>query len=242
MFERIKKLFTATDAPSSTPATVAAEVLRLKGWAKEQGLDLKLEDAAPGKRHAALYSLQGLVEAKTWRMEGGPPLRDFVHGGELRFRSELGILSSVSVVVMNRTLKNALEKRAFKLYTDSLQTTLDPKLPEEMRWLAIYPEEGWAGLPDAFWDRYAVLANRREHAQAWITPELAEYLVGWPVTGPGPDTPITMALLHARCYLRMEYRHRDTPTLVHAVRLFEKACQMALNHAAQSHSGFSESD
>ena len=140
MFERIKKLFTATDAPSSTPATVAAEVLRLKGWAKEQGLDLKLEDAAPGKRHAALYSLQGLVEAKTWRMEGGPPLRDFVHGGELRFRSELGILSSVSVVVMNRTLKNALEKRAFKLYTDSLQTTLDPKLPEEMRWLAMFPK------------------------------------------------------------------------------------------------------
>lgn len=243
MFDRIKKLFSGAEAPPSEQAQLLQDAQRLKLWVHEQGLDLRLTDPQPGnKRHDALYSLHGEVEGKAWRMEGGAPLRDFVHGGELRFRSELGILSAVSVVVMNRSLKNALEKRAFQIYTDSLQTTLDPKLPEEMRWLAIYPEEGWPGLPDRFWDRYAVLASRREHAQAWVTPELADVLLNWPVTGPGSDTPITLALLHARCYLRMEYRHKDSPTLVYAVELFRRACESALTHAAQSHSGGLESD
>jgi hypothetical protein len=38
---------------------------------------------------------------------------------------------------MNRPLKEALEKRACEKYTDTLQTTADPSLPEEMRWLAM---------------------------------------------------------------------------------------------------------
>ena len=56
----------------------------------------------------------------------------------------------VAVLTINRPLKEALEKRAYKMYTDTLQTTEDPGLPEEMRWLAIYDEAGWGTLPPEF--------------------------------------------------------------------------------------------
>ena len=44
---------------------------------------------------------------------------------------------------MNRPLKESLEKQAYQIYTDQLQTSVDPNLPEEMRWLAMYDEVGW---------------------------------------------------------------------------------------------------
>ena len=68
------------------------------------------------------------------------------------------------VLVMNRPLKEALEKKAYQMFTDQLQTSVDPSLPEEMRWLAMFDEVGWDGLPSEFWTRYAVLTDRREHA------------------------------------------------------------------------------
>ena len=144
------------------------------------------------------------------------------------------MLDTVSAVVMSRPLKMQLEKRAFQLYTDSLQTTLDPKLPEEMRWLAIYQEAGWAGLPDAFWDRYAVLAGQREHAQSWLTPLLVESLLQWPLGGPTADVPFTLMLLRGKCYLRMQFADKDTMTLKHAAKIFRLACQSALETVAQN--------
>ena len=78
---------------------------------------------------------------------------------------------------MSRPLKEMLEKRAYGIYTDTVQTTAAPSLTEEMRWLALYPEVGWNGLPNAFWDRYAVLADRRNHAMDWVDLALAGLLL-----------------------------------------------------------------
>ena len=86
----------------------------------------------------------------------------------------------MAVLIPNRPLKEALEKRAHEMYTDTLQTTEDPGLPEEMRWLAIYDEAGWGSLPPEFWVRYAVLAEKREQALAWLDPHLAGLLMNWP--------------------------------------------------------------
>ena len=47
------------------------------------------------------------------------------------------------MLVLKRPLKDTLERRTYKVFTDSLQTTADPSLAEEMRWLAMYPEAGW---------------------------------------------------------------------------------------------------
>ena len=115
------------------------------------------------------------------------------------------------------------------MYTDTLQTTADPSLPEEMRWLAMYPEVGWDGLPPAFWARYAVLADRREHALAWLDSSLADLLMSWPEPAPNDQVPFMLMLLRGKAYLRMQYTPADMPTLEHATLVFTSACESAVS-------------
>ena len=236
MFQRFKKLFSSSSIEDNSRNF--EETAKLEAWAEAQGYVVNYpEHAGARKGEAVSFFIDAQTDGKPWRMECGTPSRDFIRGEELRFRADLGVLDSVSAVVMNRPLKVALEKRAYQLYTDSLQTTLDPKLPEEMRWLAIYQEAGWPGSPDALWDRYAVLAGQREHAQSWLTPNLVEALLQWPLGGPTADVPFTLLLLRGKCYLRMQLVDRDSMVLKHATKIFRIACQSALDNVAQSHQG-----
>lgn len=173
------------------------------------------------------YQLDGKIADKTWRMEQGKPSRDFIKNSELRARAELGLRDGVAVMVMNRQLKNDLDKRAFALYTDSLQTIADPNLPEEMRWLSIYDEVGWESLGEAFLNHYAILAENRETAMAWISPELASLLMAWPEHNPA--TPKILMILRGKAYLRMQCSEGDLPTMEHATRVFTTACELALS-------------
>jgi hypothetical protein len=122
--------------------------------------------------------------------------------------------------------------RGEELYTDSLQTTADPNLPEEMRWLAMYDEVGWESLPLAFWDRYSVLTDEREHAIGWIDPVLAELMMKWPEPGPSAEVPFMLMLLRGKAYLRMEYTPADMATLQHAATIFTMCCESAMNGLA----------
>ncbi|MBP7780048.1 MAG: hypothetical protein KA045_00750 [Burkholderiaceae bacterium] len=236
MFQRFKKLFSSSVAEAESRNHEEAE--QLKSWAEAQGYELQLRlRPGPGKIPVLGFSIDSQTEGKPWRLECGAPTRDFIKGEELLFRGELGVLDSVSVVVMSRPLKMQLEKRAYQIYTDSLQTTLDPKLPEEMRWIAMYQEAGWAGLPDAFWDRYAVMSGQREHAQSWLTPALVECLLQWPLGGPTAEIPFTLMMLRGKCYLRMQHSDRDAMTVKHATKIFKVACQSALENVAQNLQG-----
>jgi hypothetical protein len=170
MFERIKKAFSrsGTEEARETvgpPSQMAAGAI--SEWASTRGFGFSTTASS------GTLGLEGKVRGKRWRMELGRPTRSFILGEELRGRAELGIEEDAAVLVLNRTLKEALEKKAFEMYTDPVQTIADRNLPEEMRWLAMYDEVGWDGLPAAFWTRYAVLADRRENAVAWIDPGLA---------------------------------------------------------------------
>lgn len=171
--------------------------------------------------------MDGKVGDKPWRMEQGKPSRDFIKNSELRARAELGIRDGVAVMVMNRQLKNDLDKRAFALYTDTLQTIADPNLPEEMRWLSIYEEVGWESLGEAFLNNYAILAEDRETAMAWINPELVNLLMAWP--DHNPATPKILMVLRGKAYLRMQYTEGDISTMEHATAVFTTACELALS-------------
>src|SRR5690606_7296305 len=146
--------------------------------------------------------------------------RDYIAGEELRSRAELGLSEDVGAMVINRPLKDALERRAYSMITDTLQTTADPRLPEEMRWLAMYDEIGWEGVPDAFWARYAVLADSREHALAWVDSNLIELLLSWPEPAPTAQVPFMVVLLRGKCYLRMQYLPAEMSTVEHAASIF----------------------
>ncbi len=219
MFDRLKKVFTQTDKALDTPQMADA----VSQWAGTQGF------AYTGQGDGSAFALTGMIGNKPWKLERGRSSRDYIRGEELRARAELKVNDDAAVLIMNRPLKEALEKRAYEMYTDTLQTTADPSLPEEMRWLAMYPEVGWDGLPPAFWARYAVLADRREHALAWLDSSLADLLMSWPEPAPNDQVPFMLMLLRGKAYLRMQYTPADMPTLEHAALIFTSACESAVS-------------
>jgi hypothetical protein len=230
MFESLKNALgfgsNPKDSKATKPSSLSASTLspssKVSEWATMQGLGFsQRSDGRTG------YQMDGKIGGKPWRMEQGKPSRDFIKNSELRARAELGIRDGVAVMVMNRQLKNELDKRAFALYTDSLQTIADPNLPEEMRWLSIYEEVGWESLGEAFLNNYAILAEERETAMAWISPELVNLLMSWP--DHNPATPKILMILRGKVYLRMQYTEGDIPTMEHATTVFTSACELALS-------------
>ena len=217
MFERLKKVFAPGAAPLEVQRTDA-----VSEWAGIQGFSY----TGPEKEQGLVIS--GKIRGKPWKLESGVASRDYIRGEELRARAELDMDGDMSVLIMSRPLKETLEKRAYAIYTDTLQTTADPSLPEEMRWLAMYQESGWSGLVPDFWKRYSVLADQRDHALAWIDSNLAELLLHWPQPGVDAQTPFILMLLRGKAYLRMQYSPGDIATLQHAAVIFTSACEAAL--------------
>lgn len=215
MFERLKKVFAPLDVGSDRPDT-ADDVSK---WAGTKGF------AFTGPSEGTGFVLSGKIDNKPWKLERGKSTRDYIRGEELRARAELQLNDDVAVLIMNRPLKEVLEKRAYEIFTDTLQTTVDPSLPEEMRWLAMYPEAGWHALPPAFWKRYSVLAEKREQAMVWISPHLAELLMNWPEPATNAQVPFVLMILRGKAYLRMQYTPADMPTLEHALKIFAYACE-----------------
>ncbi len=225
MFDRIKKAFVreAREPGPAVPAAPAAPQLApVSEWAATQGFTFSAQGSGQS------YSIQGSVAGKPWRMEVGKPSRKYIQGEELRARAELGINQDVSLMVINRPLKESLEKEAYSMFTDSLRTTADPNLPEEMRWLAMYDEVGWESMPRVFWARYAVLTDQRDHALAWLDPTLAQLMLGWPAPAPDAQVPFMLLLMRGKAYLRMEHRGGDMTTLQHAAQVFTSACESAV--------------
>jgi hypothetical protein len=218
MFERLKKISVRAKSTAqnfSQPDAMAV-------WAGSQGLSWAATKEGRG------FSLTGTVDSKPWRLDSGQSSRDYISGDELRARAELKLNGAASVVIMSRPLKEMLEKRAYGIYTDTLQTTADPSLTEEMRWLALYPEIGWNQLPKAFWDRYAVLADHRSRAMEWIDLSLAGLLSSWPEPAAQAQLPFMLMLLRGKVYLRMQTTSGDLPMLQHATLIFQNACKLAL--------------
>lgn len=224
MFDRIKKAFAK---PAPEPAARSSPVSRFEGpvseWAATQGLVFSADPSG------SAVALEGRVQGKHWRLERGAPTRDYIRGEELRARAQLGLHEDVSVLVMNRPLKDMLEKRAYQCYTDDLQTSLGGNLPQEVRWLAMFEEFGWADLPEPFLDRYSVHSERRETAQRWVAPALAQLLLEWPEPAPQAEVPFMLLLLQGKAYLRMQYTPADLQTLQHAALVFTRACESALS-------------
>ena len=225
MFDRLRKAFSRESRPAAEKrdASGASTLAPVSQWATSQGLAF----ATPP--HGGGFLLEGQVAGKPLRLEVGRTSRKYIQGEELRGRAELGIDPDVLVVLMNRPLKESLEKQAYALYTDTLQTSVDPNLPEEMRLLAMHEEVGWDTMPRIFWSRYAIVADDRDHAQAWVDPGLARQLLEWPAPAPQLELPFMLLLLRGKAYLRMQHGPLlHMPTLQHAAGLFMTACEKAV--------------
>jgi hypothetical protein len=225
MFDRLKKSL-SKDAPPPVLTGTPRVHDEMVAWGLAQGLN----DAAP--KDGKGFAMTGTTSSRPWTLECGRSSRDYIRGDELRAKADLKVNDDAVVLIMNRPLKNALETRAYEMYTDTLQTTADPSLPEEMRWLAMYPEADWPSMPRPFWNRYVALSDQLEHAVAWIDEDLMGQLVSWPTPAPDDQVPFILMLLRGKAYLRMQYTPGDLVTLAHAARIFTKACSSAVSGLA----------
>lgn len=223
MFERLKKVFNTTDKLEAGLSALPAEPQdAASDWAKARGFSHSGFGGGRG------FRVEGEVGSKPWKLERGRSSRDYIRGDELRARAELKVNDDAAVLIMNRALKEELEIKTYEMYTDTLQTTADPSLPEELRWLAMYAEVGWDSVSSAFWKRYSVLADQKAYAQAWLSPSLADLLMSWPEPSPSAQMPFMLMLLRGKSYLRMQYTPADIPTLDHATKIFTGSCESAL--------------
>jgi hypothetical protein len=239
MFDGLKKLFSTEPEHASLPPPVGSmtrdDRRQVADWALAAGYGYTEPPLSKPSLHLAHspspeqgFSLEGKVLDKAWRVECRPSSRDFIHTRELRGRCDVDIPDSVAVVLMNRALHTLLEKQAYALYTDSVQTVVDPQLGEEMRWLAAYASTSWHDAPNRFFDRYAVLAAKHAHAQAWLSASVAKDILNAPPAA-AAQVPFMLMLLRGRCYLRMQYSPADVATLQYGVGIFVTACASALS-------------
>lgn len=221
MFDRFKTFGAGSDRGQGQ-ANDAAVADAASMWATEQGFTYS------GPAKGAGFCLSGSTGGMPWKLERSLASRDFIAGDELRGRAELMVLKGAAVIVMNRPLKKTLEKRVYKIYTDPVRTMAEPSLSEEMRWLALYPEYVWKGLPDAFWRRYAVLAGNDSDAAAWISESLVQLLMLRGASDPNAEVPFMLMLLRGKVYLRMQYTPADLQNLQQASAIFVGACESAI--------------
>lgn len=231
MFDRLRKALrreqpAASELPSvsstaSAPLAVPGQTA-LSDWAQSHGL--KFATSRDGSTIAA----QGDVDGRPWRLEIGRTSRKYIRGHELRARADLGIDPDVLLLLLNRPLKEALERQAYALFTDDLRTQADPNLPEEMRLVAMHQETGWPELPGKFWDCWSLVADDPSHGPRWLDARLAGQLLG---DGQADRTqvPFLLLLLRGKAYLRTEFPGDDDPqALQRAAGLFQSACSSAL--------------
>ena len=223
MFDRLRKVFSAPGAPAGGPVT-NKEVAR---WAAAQQIAI-VPHATEGH-----FDLGGDVGGQAWRLESGTPTREYVRGLELRGRADVGADPDAAVMVLNRCLLEALEGRAYSAITDTLQTSVDASLPEEVRWLAMYEEMAWPGLPASFRQHFAVVAERIEVAQRWVhapvVSQLLNFLEG-ERSAVRAQTPLLLMLAHGRVFLRMERAERSLDEIAHATQMLLMAAQAAMQN------------
>ena len=220
MFERLKNALTRLQWSPTRSAP-------LTQWAGEQGLDFT-------PLRGGAYAMSGRWRDQPVRIECTTPSKPFIKGMELMARADLGLAAPGSVVLMNRSLKHLLERQATELYsqyTDALQTTAQT-LPEEVRWLAMYRDAGWAGPDRRFWARYAVLTDAPDTARQWIDADGEgdglRRLMDWPSDAVSADTPLMLMLMRGKAYMRLQIdQTRDTATAVHALDLFRLFSEQA---------------
>lgn len=221
MFERLRKAL----SPSSAARSVTnKEVAR---WAASQQLAI-VPHATEGH-----FDLGGDVGGHPWRLECGAPTRDYVRGLELRGRADVCADPDAAVMVINRSLHEALEGSAYNAITDTLQTTVSATLPEEMRWLAMYEEMSWPGLPASFRQHFAVVAERIEMAQRWVHAPVVSQLLNFLEGEHGAaraQSPLVLMLVRGKVYLRMEHTQRSLPEIAHATQMLLMAAQAALQN------------
>lgn len=193
-------------------------------WANQHAL------TCAGPTANAQFTVSGAINGHPWKIERRAGSRQFIKGDELMARAVLDLPIDPVVIVMNKALKDVLEKQAYLIYTHQVRTLAEPSLTEEMRWLALYPEYLHPQLPKSFHQVCSVLAGSETDAAKWMSHDLAELV--WRSVAVDPELPFILMLLRGKVYLQRQLKVSaepgDVSALPESVKIFRTASESAL--------------
>lgn len=203
---------------SSQP--VPADVRGLSNWAQQHNQVFKtVRDERGGV-------VECEVDDRKWRIEWGEPQRRYIATSELRLREELGLSPDFQLLVISRKLAEKLEADVFERFTEAMQTQIDNNMPEEMRWLAMFPKVNLSAHK-TLRAKLLLLSSAAPAAEAWLQGEVAQALETALGGFLSNDPSFVLMALRGRMYLRLEAETLDEPLLDAANTLFEVAGRRA---------------
>lgn len=214
MLDALKRLISGKPPEPEWPEVAA--------WAKGRQLSFKrVRDGGGG------FVLDGTFDGKPWRLEWGPPQRQYIEGHEMRLRMDLGLSSNLQMLALTQPLFETLEGNAFESFTESTQTVIDGSTPEEMRWLVMYPKavvNGSKGLRS----RFHFTGGSPAETISWVEGPLGQALESASNGLLLRQPPFVLMTLRGRVYLRMQLPEPDVIAIGTAVTLFQTAVTQAL--------------
>jgi hypothetical protein len=183
------------------------------------------------------FVIDGRLGATPWRLEWGPSQRPYVQGHELRLRAELGLVSDLQLVLMNRELQESLEKAIFDRYVEGVQTRIDTQTPPEMRWLVMLPKLSGAEM-GPLRERYVALSTSKRWLVQWLEGPLTQALAALRTDA---TVPLVLMIGRGRLMLRTALTEPEALPLQAWLRLFETAMREARRVANDSPESLSPS-
>ena len=222
MLEFLKRFFSR--------APVARDLADVSEWAQRRGYGFKRVKGDEG------FVIDGVFDAKPWRMEWGPSQRGYIVGHELRLRMENALGSDVQMLLLSRTLMDVLERQTFEEFTDNVQTQISSKTPEEVRWLVMFQKLSFATLK-SLRSRFGGVASDPALGLVWLEGPLANALERAANGLLADDPPFVLMTLRGRSYLRLQLEAPEPNALSAAVALFEVAVTQAMRISGPDHAG-----
>jgi hypothetical protein len=185
-------------------------------WAQAQGHVFKRTRDGEG------FVIDAPARDAPWRLEWGPSQRDYILGGELRLRGDLGVDTDLQMLIITRLLMEALERQVFEEFTEGLQTRIDGATPEEMRWLVLFPKKQVAELKPLR-EHFGGVGNVAEALSQWLDGPLGEALGAAARDWLQPDDRLVLIVQRGRLTLRHALAEPTIPRIEAAAALFDVA-------------------
>jgi hypothetical protein len=221
MLEGLKRWISGTAPPLAHASLAGGQ--EVAAWAVQHQGDCRVvKDEG--------FVVDGRSGAIEWRMEWGPPQRNYIVGKELRLRAELGLPGDLQALVLNRPLAQSLEQALFDQYVEGVQTRIDSETPPEMRWLVMFPKLPAADM-HGLHDRFVAAASARAWVAAWLRGPLAQALQDH---APATEVPLVLTISRGRLSLRAPMAQPEAGELDSWLALFDVAAQQARRVADES--------
>ena len=217
MLDQVKKWFLLDEEVSDIQA--------LSDWSRQQGWGFRRLRIGEG------FTVDANSSGNRWSMEWGPSERSYIVGNELRLRIDLGLPPDLQLLVMNRPLAESLETVAFEQCIQSMQTVIDTSMPEEMRWVSMFPEVNLAAL-EGVESRYGAWSIAPSLALWWIDGELSEALLELSRDWLPEHTPFVLMTLRGRLQLRVRLPAPSLNLIIQLQRVFLTAAEQAIRVAS----------